>query len=469
MDHTRPYFKKSETFHPPNQDFQDTHKAYYDADSLGTSGPVHIAYAAEFSASHQYWHETMANLSVDTNHAPLAGSNLGAFTKVGSVDPADRTRSYSTTAYYRPVRHRPNLAVLTEALVQRIVVAQQDDGSWKATGVQLAHEKEDDTGKQARASSYSVSAAKEVILCAGSTHSPAVLERSGIGHPDVLAQRGVACRVASRQVGENLQDHIMAASVYEVDASLSTRDDWCQDVAKAQAAREAYAASRSGPLTVAASSLCYVSLEQVVSPAAWARFQARARALPLDDDDDDDDGLRDTIRRRRFAAAAEGRPALGQMEYFFDLGNSSLSFPGAHHQAGQENNNDNNKKYATVLQMLQFPFSRGSVHIRSDNPRDDPVIDPRFYEGPGGALDLDVMVECAKFGEKITLTPPLAGIVRGRGAPAAEKGDEGWRDWLVKESTTDWSVFFSFFLSISVHSYTNGYFLYRHFKRGGRY
>lgn len=367
----------------------------------------------------------MENLGVATNRAHLMGSNVGAYTKVASVDPNHVTRSYSATAYYRPVRDRPNLVVLPEALVERIVLAQQEDSaqSWRATGVQFTHQRD---GKR-----YLASAAREVVLCAGSTQSPQLLELSGVGDPGVLARAGVVTKVASPTVGENLQDHIMVMSVYEVDASLPTRDDLARDVVAAQAARESYATSRSGPLTVLANSVCYLPLEQVIPGETLEGLRTRAAALGALDDG----GLRDAIRRRRFDAG-DAFSKLGHMEYFFELGNLSPFYKGE----DDDDDNKNNKKYGTVLQILQYPFSRGSIHIKSADPHNHPVIDPRYYQGPGGELDLDVMVECAKFAEKITQTQPLAGIVRGLVAPpAGTTSDDGeLKDWLVRESMTDW-------------------------------
>lgn len=347
------------------------------------------------------------------------GSNLGAYTKVASVDPADQTRSYSASAYYQPIRHRPNLAVLTGAFVERIVLKQlQGEESWRATGVQFTHQDSNDK-------SYFVSATNEVILCAGSTQSPQILELSGIGHPGILAKAGVEIKVASPMVGENLQDHIMALSVYEVDPNLSTKDDLKGDAAALQAAKETYAASRSGPLTVISNAMCYLSLGQVMQQEKLDDISKRARALNALDDGD----LRDKIRQRRFEKTA---PKVGQMEYIFDLGNLSSFFK-------PQSSSDIKKKYGTVLTILQYPFSRGSIHIESANPRDHPVIDPRFYQGPGGEVDLDVMVESVKFAEKFTQTKPLTNIIRGRVVPpAVEDSDIALRDWLRRDSTTDW-------------------------------
>ena len=197
-----PFFKKSETFHAPDAANREQNKLFYDAGSVGTTGPIHICYTTEYSGSHRLWHDTLNALGVETNEAHVGGSNVGVWTNLVSVDPATVTRSYSTSAYYLPNASRPNLAVLTDALVTEIVVTKTDEGGeWTATGVRFRHGDAD----------FSVSATREVILCAGSVQSPQLLELSGIGDPDILAQAGVAVKVHNRNVGENLQDHISSS------------------------------------------------------------------------------------------------------------------------------------------------------------------------------------------------------------------------------------------------------------------
>lgn len=296
----RPFMKKSENFHPPSRETQTQHQAYYDPDGFGTSGPIEVSYAAEYSASHRHWHETLDGLGIATNKTHMTGSNVGGWTNIGSVDPETCTRSSSVTAYYQPYRDRPNLTVLTEALVEHVELEKSPDGSWVAKGVRFT-----DTTTGA---SYSASASKEVIVCAGSIQSPQILELSGIGHPEVLARAGVATKVASPQVGENLQDHIMAASIYEVDPALPNPEDLKTDPAAAASAREAYLASRTGQLTVLANSVCYSSLSQILPLETVSDLARRAADVEPRDFPE-----RDEIRRKRFDSSS---PSLGQIEFF---------------------------------------------------------------------------------------------------------------------------------------------------------
>ncbi len=101
-------------------------------------------------------------------------------------------RNSAARAYLRPVRNRPGLTVMTGATVERILFTGR-----RATGVayRIGGER-----REARAAS-------EVILCAGAVHSPAILERSGIGDATHLSALGIDVLVDRPGVGENLQDH----------------------------------------------------------------------------------------------------------------------------------------------------------------------------------------------------------------------------------------------------------------------
>jgi choline dehydrogenase len=112
----------------------------------------------------------------------------------GRIDRTTRQgkRWSAAQAYLRPALGRPNLTVLTGALVHRILL----EGG-RATGIEYAL-----GGEISRAH-----AAAEVILAAGAINSPQVLQLSGIGDPDHLAGIGIKVRHELAAVGANLNDH----------------------------------------------------------------------------------------------------------------------------------------------------------------------------------------------------------------------------------------------------------------------
>lgn len=58
-----------------------------------------------------------------------------------------------------------------------------------------------------------VSVDKEVVLAAGSVHTPQILQLSGIGNPKLLAKIGVETKVNLSAVGQNFQDHVLLTVV----------------------------------------------------------------------------------------------------------------------------------------------------------------------------------------------------------------------------------------------------------------
>jgi 4-pyridoxate dehydrogenase len=59
-----------------------------------------------------------------------------------------------------------------------------------------------------------VRAEREVLLCGGSINSPQLLMLSGIGAPEELNAHSIPVKVALRGVGQNLQDHAAALTIY---------------------------------------------------------------------------------------------------------------------------------------------------------------------------------------------------------------------------------------------------------------
>lgn len=102
-------------------------------------------------------------------------------------------RESTARAYLKPIRHRSNLEVVSDALVSRVEL----EGD-SASGITL------NVGGESKL----IRARREVILCAGAIASPMILQRSGIGSEESLAEAGVELRHRLPGVGENLQDHL---------------------------------------------------------------------------------------------------------------------------------------------------------------------------------------------------------------------------------------------------------------------
>jgi len=210
----------------------------------------------------------------------------------------------------------------------------------------------------------------------------------------------------------------VTATVYEIDPSIQTPEDLRSDAALAAEADKLYETTQSGPRAVLPCSISYVPFSHFIPPETLADIAKRAPGS----------SLRERILAGRLSSP---EPRLGQVEYIFDVGNWSPFLKSS----------DPTRKYATLLQILQYPFSCGSVHISPSDPHGKPKIDPQYYTSKSGvgALDLELQVHCARFGQKIAQTEPLASFIKGRAWPASSKlGDDELKQWVVDNTITDW-------------------------------
>ncbi|MDX5401783.1 MAG: GMC family oxidoreductase N-terminal domain-containing protein, partial [Rhodobacterales bacterium] len=113
-------------------------------------------------------------------------------------------RCSAAVAFLHPARGRRNLAILTGARVDRVLV---ENG--RACGVRLTD------GRQ-------IDAAHEVVLTAGALATPLILMRSGIGPAADLTRHGIPVLSDRPGVGGNYQDHMAIPIEAETNGPLST-------------------------------------------------------------------------------------------------------------------------------------------------------------------------------------------------------------------------------------------------------
>jgi choline dehydrogenase len=248
-------------------------------------------------------------------------------------------------AFLRPTCYgRPNFEMWTSAQVSHLVVAAAtegtQEGSLRCSGVQVW------TGHEM----VTVSASREVILCAGSIGSPQILQLSGIGPAALLQQHGVPLVQDLPGVGANLQDHLQIRSVYKVQdvKTLNTqaRSLW----GKAMIGLE-YAFKRTGPMSMAPSQLGAFTR----SDAAQAHPNLEYHVQPLSLD------------------------AFGEPLHSF------------------------NAFTASVCNLN--PTSRGTVRIKSARFEDAPAIAPNYLST---AEDRKVAADSLRVTRKIVAQPALA-------------------------------------------------------------
>ncbi|MGO9155269.1 GMC family oxidoreductase [Mycobacterium sp.] len=250
-------------------------------------------------------------------------------------------RCSTADAYLKPAMGRDNLSVLTDATATRVVF----DGT-RAAGVEY----------QRDGQTWVATARREVVLCGGAVNSPQLLMLSGIGDREHLADHGIDTVHDSREVGQNLIDHLVAVLGFAVgDGSLFAAEKPKELVNYLLRRRgmltsnvgEAYGFLRSRP------ELALPDIELIFAPAP-----------------------------------------------FYD---EALVEPEGH---------------GVVLgPILVAPESRGQIRLRSADPLAKPVIEPRYLSDPGG-VDRAAMMEglriCARMAEAPALKDLLGPIARPR-------------------------------------------------------
>lgn len=186
------------------------------------------------------WADTIGALGYPSTNDPFSGTVSGAVLTPESINPETGKRCSSVEAYLEPARQRSNLTVITGATVSKILFESNKSGADDAVaeGVQYTIEQDGQT-KTAQAK-----ARKEVVVAAGALSSPRLLELSGIGDAARLRGLGIDVVVDNPHVGENLQNHVLVGTSFEVkeDSDLPSRDPLNRrEPAVIEAATAAYA------------------------------------------------------------------------------------------------------------------------------------------------------------------------------------------------------------------------------------
>ncbi len=192
-------------------------------------------------------------------------------------------------------------------------------------------------------------ARREVVLCGGAINSPQLLMLSGIGDRDHLAEHGIDTLYHAPEVGQNLLDHLITLLGFDVnDDSLFAGEKPKQLIN--------YLLRRRGMLTSNVGE-------------AYGFFRSRPE-LDLPD------------LELIFAPAP-----------FYD---EALAAPQGHG--------------VVFGPILVAPESRGQITLRSADPHDKPVIEPRYLSDPGG-VDRAAMMEGLRACARIAEAPPLKGML----------------------------------------------------------
>lgn len=213
-----PYFKRAEG----NERFEDD---YHGGEGpLGVSMPLGaLPICSAFVRAAQQWG---IPYNPDFNGRQQAGAGFYQLTQKHA------RRSSTSQAFLKPAESRPNLTVMTDAQVGRILVRKG-----RAVGVELLR------GTQR----VEIGAESEVILTAGAIGSPRLLMLSGIGPADHLGSVGIKVVHDLPGIGENLHDHIDLCTISECSGRHTY--DGTDRIDRTVLAGLQYILTRTGPAT----------------------------------------------------------------------------------------------------------------------------------------------------------------------------------------------------------------------------
>lgn len=318
----RPYFRKVERAQGAS------------GSEMGTAGTIHVEAQRSPRSSTAVFLDAAREIGLD--EVAANGPAREGVTRT-MVSQHRGARFSAADAYLKPARGRRNLTILTGAHATRVLF----EGT-RAVGVEFNR---DGVATSARA-------AREVVLCGGAVNTAQLLMLSGIGDRDRLAAHGIPAIARSPEVGENLQDHLVAGLIVDASDDTLFAAERIRELAK-------YLVSRKGMLT-----------SNVAEAYGYVKSDA---GLDLPDIE------------LIFAPVA-----------FVDQG---LTAPTAHG--------------LTLGAVLLRPRSRGVVTLASADPFDPPLIDPRYLTDPGGT-DRETLRFGLGVCEDLVATEAIGGVSRRR-------------------------------------------------------
>ncbi|KAJ3962890.1 hypothetical protein N0V92_000326 [Colletotrichum tropicale] len=378
-----PYFKKSENFTAPSQEFADAANISWIDAAHGHGGPVQASYPNYFFPSAANFWQAALESGFTPSPDPLAGDQaVGLFNFPTLADATTRTRSHARRNHYTRVKDtRPNYHILAEHTVSRVLF----EGK-RAIGVEYL--------PTAGGEKVSIYATKEVLLAAGGVHTPQLLQLSGIGNKGFLEGLGIEVVEDLPGVGENFQDQADLKVPYNFTNQIFPNTGSLDTNATYDAEQRAlYDSAKQGAYTI----IRTLGTNLVLPPLS----NATSDYLSI---------LAEAAATDPFAHLAPETPPSVQEGYksqreliLTQLAGQEVPIGMIHWGTGP----------SLTLYFLK-PLSRGSVRIRSADPLAQPVIDFRTGADP---VDFEVAIALFEKSREVMTAPAMQVLGPAVGAP----------------------------------------------------
>jgi len=338
-DDVLPYFRKS----------QNQERGACDLHAVG--GPLNVADMRDGHAVSQLLidacHQAGIPRIVDVNGERQEGATWFQVTQKNGA------RCSAAVAYLHPAMGRANLRVETRALARKVLF----EGK-RAVGVTFS---QDGVVRTARARA-------EVILAGGAVNSPQLLQLSGVGPGQLLAEHGIAVVQDLPGVGENLQDHYVTGARFRLKAGTVSVNEQSKGGRLAAEALK-YLFTRKGLLTLSAAHV---------------------------------------------AAFCKSRPDLASPDIQFHILPATMDLEKLFNEQKMELEG---APGLTIAPCQLRPESRGHIRIKSADPTTYPAIFANYLSDP---LDQEVTVAGLRWARRIAAQPAIAPLIDHEMNPGAE-------------------------------------------------
>lgn len=317
---------------------------------------------------------------------------LGAFWAPNTIDNVTGERSNARTAYYEPVKTRPNLKLLVGTHVDEILFDTDFGGSPRAKGVKMTDRN--------TSSTTSVWASREVILAAGAIFTPHLLMVSGIGPASDLEAANVPVKVDLPAVGANLQDHVPAYMTFNLsNLAFPNYNTLATNASFNASAATEYAEHKTGPWTTTrGNALAFLTLQQFAPSHAALVAEIEAQ------------NATDYLPARYATTRSLKAGFLHQRSILLKQFSNHPAYLAA---AGELPIQPRNSPVAA----LQKPLSRGSITLNVSHPSAYPTISYHALQNP---VDAAILAALVRFNRAHWASPALARYLPVENVPGAE-------------------------------------------------
>ncbi|KAF2447517.1 GMC oxidoreductase [Karstenula rhodostoma CBS 690.94] len=379
FDNLLPHFRKSVHLTPPNLEKRNAANAtpQYDTSVYGNGGPLEVSWNNWVDPTITWLATAMQAIGMSINPKGWSAGDLNGGSWVPStIDTALATRESAETSFLEYALANTSLQVYPHSTVTKILL-----NGTSARGVKV----------ETNGTVYELSARKEVIISAGTFHSPQLLMISGIGPKATLDELGIPLVADLPGVGQNLRDPISIGTSHIVN-TISGQSIVSNQVTEPKALRQ-YKEEAAGPYSSAAGWIAYERLTSELRSTLPQSTQEKLAALPVD-----------------------------SPELSFIAGASVLP-----------NGTSQGAMSATICNT----FSVGSVSIRSAKISDPPIIDLGWFSDPA---DADILVAGIKRLRQVWATEPAQNITLGAEVrPGADVGtDAEMLDYIRANAQQIW-------------------------------